>query len=95
MEVAHTNLSMHWMFHAYLLCTGTCLEVEMKGLVVSVFFSSVPGEHLTWHKKLTSAGNLPVSKAHHHFLCVLSIGYSLGITRIFKINIKVCSFYST
>jgi hypothetical protein len=27
----------------------------MKGLVVSVFFSSVPGEHLAWHKKLTSA----------------------------------------
>ncbi len=54
-EVIHTNLSVHWMFHAYSLCTGTCVEVEMKGLVVSVFFSSVPGEHLTLHKKLTSA----------------------------------------
>ncbi len=55
MEVIHTNLSIHWMFHAYSLCTVTCLEVQMKGLVVSVFFSSVPGEHLAWHKKLTSA----------------------------------------
>ncbi len=51
MEVIHTNLSMHWMFYAYSLCTGTCVEVETKGLVVSVVFSSVLGEHLTWHKR--------------------------------------------
>jgi len=56
-EVIHANLSMHWMFCAHSLCTGTCVEVETKGLVVSVVFSSVLGERLTWHKKLTSAGN--------------------------------------
>ncbi len=70
MEVIHTNLSMHWMFHAYSLCNGTCLGVEMKGLVVSVFFSIVPGEHLTWHKKLTSAGNcLLVKPIVTFFVC--------------------------
>ncbi len=53
-----------------------CVEVEMKGLVVSVFFPSVSGEHLTWHKKLTSAGNLPVCKAHCHFFLAMSIWYS-------------------
>jgi hypothetical protein len=81
------SLSVHWMFHAYSLCTGTCVEVEMKGLVVSVFFSSVPGEHLTLHKKQTSAGNCLFVKPIVTFFgrC------QLGITRIFKIKIKVHS----